>query len=91
MLLGADGIAVNLANYQGWTPLISAVLTFNLEMVRALIAAGACVNFHAERRGLASQESVDSIGPCLYHLNDTWNSRVPGHVILIVLYARWDC
>jgi ankyrin repeat protein len=54
MLLGADGIAVNLADYQGWTPLISAVLTFNLEMVRALIAAGACVNFHAERRGLAS-------------------------------------
>ena len=32
-------------------------------MVRALIAAGACVNFHAERRGLASQESVDSRGP----------------------------
>jgi hypothetical protein len=27
---------------------------------------------------------------CLYHLNDTRNSRVPGHVIRIVLYARWD-
>jgi hypothetical protein len=27
---------------------------------------------------------------CLYHLNGTRNSRVPGHVILIVLYARWD-
>ena len=63
MLLGADGIAVNLANYQGWTPLISAVRTFNLEIVKALIVARACVNFHAERRGLASQESVGSRGP----------------------------
>jgi hypothetical protein len=34
---------------------------------------------------------IGPIGKCLYHLNDTWNSRVPGHVILIVLYARWDC
>jgi hypothetical protein len=24
---------------------------------------------------------------CLHHLNDTRNSRVPGHVIRIVLYA----
>jgi hypothetical protein len=24
---------------------------------------------------------------CLYHLNDTWNSRVSGHGIRIVLYA----
>ena len=63
MLLGADGIAVNLADYQGWTPLISAVPTFNLEISMALIAAGAYVNFHAERRVLASQESVDSRGP----------------------------
>jgi hypothetical protein len=27
---------------------------------------------------------------CLCHLNNIWNSRVPGYVIRIVLYARWD-